>query len=183
MQCASMRIKWLLSPRIVRALQEKIATALLRAGLNDKAGAFLEQLQEYDRALDAYRKGHAYRAAVELARREFPQQVVTLEEDWGDHLCHLKQVDMAISHYIEAGQSTKAIEAAISARQWTRAIQIVDTQDAEIAKKYYKWIARHYEESKQYFEAEKYYIKSNSPQDAVDMYSKVRDPTTHYPPT
>ena len=94
--------------------------ALLRAQLNDKAGAFLEQLQEYDRALDAYRKGHAYRAAVDLARREFPQQVVTLEEDWGDHLCHLKQVDMAISHYIEAGQSTKAIEAAISARQWTR---------------------------------------------------------------
>ena len=90
---------------------------------------------------------------LDLARREFPQQVVTLEEDWGDHLCHLKQVDMAISHYIEAGQSTKAIEAAISARQWTRAIQIVDTQDPETAKKYYKWIARHYEESKQYFEA------------------------------
>jgi len=156
-----------------RDIQEKIATALLRAQLYDKAGAFLEQLQEFDRALDAYRKGHAYRNAVELARREFPQQVVTLEEDWGDYLCHLKQVDMAISHYIEAGQSTKAIEAAISARQWTRAIQIVDTQDPEIAKKYYKWIARHYEEAKQYFEAEKYYIKSNSPQDAVDMYSKA----------
>jgi len=131
-----------------RDIQEKIATALLRSGLYDKAGAFLEQLQETERALDAYRKGHAYRNAVELARREFPQLVVQLELDWGDHLCQLKQVDMAVAHYIEAGQSTKAIEAAILARQWNKAIQIVDTQDPEIAQKYYKQIARHFETSK-----------------------------------
>lgn len=156
-----------------RELQEKIATALVRSGLYDKAGAFLEKLQEYERALDAYRKGHAYRHAVDLARREFPQQVVTLEEDWGDYLCQLKQVDMAVSHYIDAGQSTKAIEAAILARQWNKAIQILDVQDPEVAQKYYKQIARHYEAGKQFFEAEKYFIKAHAPQDAVDMYSKV----------
>ena len=48
----------------------------------------------------------------------------------------------------------KAIEAAITARQWSKAIQIVDTQDSEVAKKYYKRIARHYEESKSHVEAE-----------------------------
>ena len=156
-----------------REIQEQIAMALLRAGLHDKAGAFLENLNEYQRAVDAYRKGHAYRAAVDLARREFPQLVVQLEEDWGDWLSMQKQTDIAINHYIEAGQYMKAIEAAITARQWSKAIQIVDTQDSEVAKKYYKRIARHYEESKSHVEAEKYYIKAECPQDAVDMYTKV----------
>jgi len=75
------------------------------------------------------------------------------------------------SHYIEANQDTKAIEAAILARQWNKAIQIVDQQAPAVAGKYYKQIARHFEASKAFFEAEKYFIKAGSPQDAVDMYS------------
>jgi len=38
--------------------------------------------------------------AIELARNKFPQQVIKLEEDWGDSLCKLKQTDAAINHYI-----------------------------------------------------------------------------------
>ena len=42
-------------------------------------------------------------SAVELARYAFPSEVVQLEEEWGDHLVTLKQLDAAINHFIEAG--------------------------------------------------------------------------------
>lgn len=53
--------------------------------------------------MDAYRKGKTYRRAVELARGSFPQEVIRLEEEWGDNLVLHKQMDAAINHYIEAG--------------------------------------------------------------------------------
>jgi len=41
--------------------------------------------------------------AVKLARNSYPMDVVKLEEEWGDHLVQQKQLDNAISHFIEAG--------------------------------------------------------------------------------
>jgi intraflagellar transport protein 172 len=40
----------------------------------------------------------------------------------------LIQVDAAINHFIEAGQSVKAIEAAMECRNWKKALEIVDAQ-------------------------------------------------------
>ena len=40
----------------------------------------------------------------------------------------------------------KAIEAALSARKWNRAVQLVSNQKAEVARPYFKKIARHYAE-------------------------------------
>ena len=40
--------------------------------------------------------------AVELARYAFPNDVVKLEEEWGDYLVSQKQLDAAINHFIEA---------------------------------------------------------------------------------
>ena len=76
-------------------------------------------------ALDCYRKGNAYSRAVELARREFPGEVVHLEEEWGNHLAENKQLDAAINHYIEAGRTIKALDTAITAKQWKKAVQII----------------------------------------------------------
>jgi len=42
-------------------------------------------------------------SAVDLARHAFPQDVVKLEEDWGNYLVQQKQLDAAINHFIEAG--------------------------------------------------------------------------------
>ena len=42
-------------------------------------------------------------AARDLARGSFPNEVVNLEEEWGDHLASQKQWDKAIEHFIEAG--------------------------------------------------------------------------------
>lgn len=41
--------------------------------------------------------------AVDLARHAFPQDVVRLEEEWGNYLVQQKQLDAAINHFIEAG--------------------------------------------------------------------------------
>ena len=39
---------------------------------------------------------------MELARYAFPNDVVKLEEEWGDYLVSQKQLDAAINHFIEA---------------------------------------------------------------------------------
>ena len=79
----------------------------------------------------------------------FPSRVVDLQEQWGDYLVSQKQVDMAINHYIEA-VIPKAIEAALAARQYSRALQLVDVLGGDISRPYYKQLARYYEESCQY---------------------------------
>ena len=53
-------------------------------------------------------------------------EVINIEEEWGDELVSNKQADAAISHYIEAGRTIKALEAAITARQWKKAIHITE---------------------------------------------------------
>eukprot|EP00668_Euglena_longa_P000083 GGOE01000099.1.p1 GENE.GGOE01000099.1~~GGOE01000099.1.p1 ORF type:complete len:1743 (+),score=650.33 GGOE01000099.1:779-5230(+) len=153
---------------------EAIASSLLKAGMYERAGDFLDRLGMYEKAIEAYTKGHSFRQAVELARRQFPAYVVALEEAWGDWLVSQKQIDAAINHFIEGNQYIKAIEAAITSRQWAKAVQIVDNQDPNdaITRKFYKLIASHYEDSRQYSEAEKYYIKAGLRQEAVEMYTR-----------
>ena len=73
-------------------------------------------------------RGHVYRKALDLVRRQFPAEVVGLEEEWGDWLMSQHQVDAAINHFIEAGCSMKAVEAALAARQWQKAAAVLDSQ-------------------------------------------------------
>lgn len=55
-------------------------------------------------------------------------EVVVLEEQWGDHLSANKQLDAAISHYIEAGKTVKALDAALGSRQWKKGVQIIQVR-------------------------------------------------------
>ena len=73
-------------------------------------------------------RGHVYQKALELARRHFPAEVVTLEEEWGEWLMSQHQVDAAINHFIEAGCSMRAVEAALAARQWQKAAAVLESQ-------------------------------------------------------
>ena len=43
-------------------------------------------LGQTERAMECYRRGNDYRQAVELARRNYPNKVTELEEEWGDYL-------------------------------------------------------------------------------------------------
>eukprot|EP00055_Hartaetosiga_balthica_P012104 m.57788 g.57788 ORF g.57788 m.57788 type:complete len:1739 (-) comp7836_c0_seq1:151-5367(-) len=149
---------------------ERVATALSNASLHETAGELFEKAGLTSRALDSYKKGKAFGHAVELARTAFPQDVVTLEEQWGDYLVSQKHMDSAIVHFIESGHTTKAIDAAITGRQWTKACQIVDTQDESIARAYYKTLAEHFAAVRDYNNASKYYVKSRDIRTAVDMF-------------
>lgn len=106
--------------------------------MHEKAGDFYEKMNVNDRALDCYVKGKAFRKAVELARRYFQAHVVDLEQQWGDWLASQKQLDLSIEHYVQAGDFNKAIGAALQARKWNRAVQLVANQPPEVARPYYK---------------------------------------------
>lgn len=93
--------------------------------MHEKAGEFFEKMNVLDKALDSFIRGHAFRKAVDLSKRAFPANVVSLEEEWGDWLVSQKQLDLAIEHYVQAGIFNKAIESAISARKWNRAVQLI----------------------------------------------------------
>ena len=97
-----------------------------------------------------------------------------MEEAWGDYLVSSKNMENAINHYIEAGASTKAIEASLSARQWKKAGELVDalsTADSQASRPYYLRIARHYHESSQYEQAAKFYVMAECEKEAIEMYT------------
>lgn len=173
-------------------LLEAVAAALFKAQVFEAAGDFFDKLRMTDRAIDAYKRGHAFSRAVDYAKVAAPQQVVALEEAWGDYLVSQKHVDQAINHYNEAGKYAKAVKAALDSRQWSKAAMILETQNSAAAgggagedtdgvapaldaatKTAYQRIAHHYEEIHQYAEAEKFYVKSGAVSAAVDMYSRA----------
>lgn len=156
-------------------LLEQISSALCAASLYTRAGAFYERLDQAQRALDCYVKGHGYREAVKLARHSFPGKVVWLEESWANWLASQGQLDAAINHYIEAGVLHKAVEAAIKSKQWQKAVQLVEdtmTDDAS-AEPYYLRIAQHFASSMDFQEAERFYVKARKPNLAVAMYTSA----------
>ncbi|XP_039273606.2 intraflagellar transport protein 172 homolog [Styela clava] len=152
-----------------RSLMEQIASALLKYDLHEQAGELFEKTANNQRALECYRKGNAYRKAVELARHSFPSDVVRLEEEWGDHLSSQKQLDAAINHYIEAGATEKAVEAAIGARQFRKAIVILEGQDPAMAAKFYHKIGKYYAQSQDQATAAQLFMKAGSRKEAVDL--------------
>ncbi|CAN9507987.1 unnamed protein product [Ophioblennius macclurei] len=152
----------------------RIAAALIRAEFHERAGDLYEAFRDPCRALECFRRGGAFRKAVELARSAFPQQVVQLEEQWGDHLVVLKQTDAAINHFIEAGCSLKAIEAAILARQWKKACHILEMIPHEAdAHKFYLKIAQHYSSAHDYQMAEQLFVRGGHIKEAVDMLTSA----------
>jgi intraflagellar transport protein 172 len=167
--------KLILSHRLTHdtSLVEQVVGALMEKKLCESAGQFLEQLGQPERAMDAYRTGNVFRRAVELSRRHFPERVVELEAEWGDFCASRSQMDLACNHYLEAHAYIKAINAAIEARQWSRVKDVLNHLDPKEGKPYYLRIAKHYEDSKQFDVAERYYIQGDLPHDAVTMYNSL----------
>ncbi|VDK73481.1 unnamed protein product [Litomosoides sigmodontis] len=155
-------------------LMQKVATALTQSDLFEKAGELFEATEDFEQALVNYRKEKSYAKAIQLVRVHFPEKVVPLEEEWGDSLFAEGNYDAAINHFLESGQTTKALEASIKAKQWSKAAEIADViEDNELAKRYYGKIADHHASICDYERAEMLYVEAKMHREAIEMYNKA----------
>lgn len=109
-----------------KELVQQVGNALLAGDFMEEAGELFEVIGQKSRALECYRRGHLFEKAVKMAKISHPNEVVQLEEDWGDYLTSCRQLDAAANHYIEAGCLVKGLDAAIESRQWKKAAQILE---------------------------------------------------------
>lgn len=155
-------------------LVQEIASALMKNEFYEHAGDLYEKIDNYHKALECYRLGNAFNRAVDLARIAFPEEVIHLEEEWGDHLTSIKQLEAAINHYIEAGKSVKALDAAINAKLWKKAVEIMEIiDDTQSLSKYLKPMAQHFYSVGQYELAEHLLVEGGMSREAVDMYNRL----------
>ena len=163
-----------------RSLVEEIAAALKRGDMYERAGELYDAFDRPEEAKEAFVRGHSYRRALELCRRggSSAEEVRSLEEKWGDHLVDMKQQDAAINHFIEAGCGIKAIEAAVECKNWKKALEIIEREpkpgrDDDKFKGFYKRIGRHYEQARDYEQAERCFLRAGEPGEAVEMYCRA----------
>ncbi|KAK9502773.1 hypothetical protein O3M35_011482 [Rhynocoris fuscipes] len=152
-------------------LMKRLTTDLIKNELYQQAGQVYEAAGDNIRAMQCYRKGNAFATALHLARLVAPKEVVTLEEEWGDYLVQTKQLDAAINHYIEAGKTLKALDAAIGARQWKKAVQIIQViEDVSLVSGHYAQLCQHFASVRDYQIAERLYSHAGLYEDAINMY-------------
>ncbi|XP_037908543.1 intraflagellar transport protein 172 homolog isoform X1 [Hermetia illucens] len=154
-------------------LMGRVTEALIRAEQFELAGDIAQKLSRPEAALTLYRKGGAYARALELARKVSPDDVTTLEEEWGDWLVSNKQLDASINHYIEAGATEKALESAVGAKQWRKAVQIAKVLDEPVTiQKYAPELARHLSFTGDLAGAEDLLVRSKLYKDAIELLNK-----------
>lgn len=102
----------------------------------------------------------------------------------------------AITHFVEAGENMKGVDAAIHGRQWARALEILEQQhsdeDPETAKLYKQLgessshfrlsiieilllsiLGHHFSQSQEFEQAERCFIKAQCPGECVEMYNRA----------
>ncbi|VDO11882.1 unnamed protein product [Haemonchus placei] len=142
-------------------LMTSIASQLMQSQIYDKAGELFEHMKDFEKALECYTKGQTFNKAIQL------------EEQWGDYLVSEGQHDASISHFLEANSLIKAAEAAIEAKEWGKALQIVDViRDSQISSDFYGRIAAHYATTDELDRAERLYLEANLQKEAIAMYIK-----------
>ena len=152
----------------------EVVAALQQCNMSVQVGEMYQATGQPDKALQAYRKGHAYAKAIDLARTAFPAEVTSLEESWGDHLMAYHRPDQAVAHYIEAGRMTTALRAAIQAQQWEKAADILDVVgESKVEPDQFQLLGKHYASVRSYDKAEKFFLRGQLPLKVVEMYIKA----------
>lgn len=151
-------------------IMNELTATLIKAELFEIAGDLVEKIGNPEKAVSLYRKGGTYSRAIEIARQVAPDDVTTLEEEWGDWLVEKRQYDASISHYIEAGATLKALDAAVNAKQWRKSVQIAKVlDDPQEIKKYAIELSKHLSLTGDILNAESILIRAQLYRDAVEL--------------
>ncbi|KNC30792.1 Intraflagellar transport protein osm-1 [Lucilia cuprina] len=154
-------------------LMMKVTEGLVNTELYEMAGDIAYRLSRPEAALTLYRKGGAYARALDLARKISPDEVTSLEEEWGDWLVGRKQLDASINHYIEAGATQKALDAAVGAKQWRKAVQIAKVLDEpEEIQRYALDLSKHLAFSGDIDGAEDLLVRANLFKEAIELLNR-----------
>eukprot|EP00388_Colpodella_angusta_P012990 GDKJ01032737.1.p1 GENE.GDKJ01032737.1~~GDKJ01032737.1.p1 ORF type:complete len:1590 (-),score=430.57 GDKJ01032737.1:125-4765(-) len=172
-------------PNVANAsISQEVAAKLQSAGLHDKAGELFERQGNYPAALEAYRKGRVFRRALDLARQHNQHRVVDIMMEWAAWIRSQGDVEGACSRYVEAGAYSHAVEAALGARMWKKAEQLLEAhaprgsesspEDA-VYNPLFAQLAEHYKSCKQAPLAAKWFIRAKMPVAAVQAFLDVHD--------
>uniref|UniRef100_A0A0N4ZD27 WD_REPEATS_REGION domain-containing protein n=1 Tax=Parastrongyloides trichosuri TaxID=131310 RepID=A0A0N4ZD27_PARTI len=154
-------------------LIDRIINSLEKSQNYEKIGEIYEGIEMYDKSMEAYKNGNAFNKAILLAKAYYPEEVIELEEKWGDYLVRNGLYDESVSHYLEAGEMNKAVDSSLKAKEYDKAIQILNVMEPnENNYDYYFQIGEYYEEKGNFDEAEKYYIDAKKPEEALNMYNR-----------
>ncbi|XP_047027262.1 intraflagellar transport protein 172 homolog [Helicoverpa zea] len=118
-------------PQLLRDtdLVDAVHTQLIQEEWWETAGEISERRGDTRAAVEYYAKGNNYARAVQLARESCPGEVTRLEGMWGSWLVSSRQAGAAVPHLIEAGESRAALDAALAAHHYRKALQIMQAID------------------------------------------------------
>ncbi|KAG5318986.1 IF172 protein, partial [Pseudoatta argentina] len=156
---------------------EEVISGLKATDLTELAGELLEKTGVGSEAIKCYSQAGVFARALDLARKIDPTLVVQLERDWGKHLSENGHYDAAINHFIEAGETVLALKAAINARQWRKAlqiIQVIDDDDPEIRQQCEK-LGEYFSSIGERSLAESLFIRAENAQRAVEIHIQSGD--------
>lgn len=154
-------------------LMARVVSSLIKIELFELAGDIAQKISQPENAIALYRKGGAYARAIELARHISPDEITALEEEWGDYLVSQRQLDASINHYIEAGASSKALDSAMGAKQWRKAVQIAKVLDEpEEICKYAPELASHLASIGDLVTAEDILLRAEMYRPAIELLNK-----------
>ncbi|CAL8468379.1 g7919 [Coccomyxa elongata] len=171
-------VKDLISHSLNEGKFNKAATLLLKQG-NVQAAMeyYLEAGMPQQAAQDSLLlcdRARAYNKAVDLAATHELGAVAELHGEWGGWLGINGQAEAAVHHFLKAGDSTAAVEAALCAGQFKSAAAILDKEDVLAAAQLYRRVAAGCEASRQLDDAEGYFIKAGLPAEAVHMWLREK---------
>ncbi|OXU27721.1 hypothetical protein TSAR_004638 [Trichomalopsis sarcophagae] len=155
-----------------------IVRALRAQELMELAGEIYERTGDFHAAIEAYGQSGVFVRALELARKTEPNSVVKLEKDWGHHLMSGAQYDAAINHFIEAGETSLALNAAVLAHQWKKAlqiIQVIDVDDDPEIRGHCERMAEHFASTNDLGLAERLYLRAGLARRAVEAYAAANN--------
>ena len=82
----------------------------------DMCGDIYQKIGKHKMALNVYIKGKVFKKATDMARNYYPNEVVTIEEQFALHLNSLGEFEEAVDHFFEAHSYLKAVESAIKTK-------------------------------------------------------------------